>query len=737
MLKLKKLEYIEDKDSIKLLIKLFNLINITIFLKNTITNNKNYKSNFYKSFFILKIYFNYNEEKSIYNAKILLLKFIHINFFIPMNIIELKISDILNLEYTKCSFNPIINIKNPIDIIIPIYNGFQYLQPLFESIFNSTHIDYRLIIVDDNSPDINIYPFLSNLSNKEYNFCKEIILIKNEENLGFVKSVNKACKFIKNHFILLNSDVVVPYNWINRLIYPIINNRNIASVTPFTNSGTICSFPNFCEDNKLFFDLDVNTIDEEFKKIPINHAYQNIPTAVGFCMAINKNIFDEVGDFDTIYGKGYWEENDWCMRSYEKGYKHLIAGNLFVYHNHGGSFLSEEKKELLKTNYSILTKKYPKYETLIDDYLKKDTLKLIRISNILKLMPLNQIKKNIIFTHNMGGGTNLYLNKLVDKNIDNKIYFIIKEFRAHNNKEYVLNIKYKNINIELIFYSFYEIDVLLNFLNIIKINKIIINHLIGFNIYDSVNTIIKLKNKYNAELIFLLHDYFSICPKVNLLYKNQYFCNVPKDFNICLECIPDMDIYSHKLLFEKILNNSNEIIAFSNSSKDIIMKAYPNLNSQKIRVIPHKVDWIKRKAKTSTKKDKLHVGILGVLAESKGKDIVKELLNLTKNDNIIFYLFGTSDIKAKNFINTGIYTHNDLVDKIDYYDIDIFIITSIWPETFSYTTEEIILMDKPIIVFNLGAPAERVSNYTKGYIVDEVSAKAMYEQLLEFYKNYR
>ena len=59
MLKLKKLEYIEDKDSIKLLIKLFNLINITIFLKNTITNNKNYKSNFYKSFFILKIYFNY------------------------------------------------------------------------------------------------------------------------------------------------------------------------------------------------------------------------------------------------------------------------------------------------------------------------------------------------------------------------------------------------------------------------------------------------------------------------------------------------------------------------------------------------------------------------------------------------------------------------------------------------------------------------------------------------------
>ena len=61
MLKLKKLEYIEDKDSIKLLIKLFNLINITIFLKNTITNNKNYKSNFYK--WINKWENNYIEKK--------------------------------------------------------------------------------------------------------------------------------------------------------------------------------------------------------------------------------------------------------------------------------------------------------------------------------------------------------------------------------------------------------------------------------------------------------------------------------------------------------------------------------------------------------------------------------------------------------------------------------------------------------------------------------------------------
>jgi glycosyltransferase involved in cell wall biosynthesis len=58
-------------------------------------------------------------------------------------------------------------------------------------------------------------------------------------------------------------------------------------------------------------------------------------------------------------------------------------------------------------------------------------------------------------------------------------------------------------------------------------------------------------------------------------------------------------------------------------------------------------------------------------------------------------------------------------------NIDIFMIPSIWPETFSYTTQEIMMMEMPLMVFNLGAPAERVKNYNNGYIIDEVSSNAI------------
>jgi len=57
--------------------------------------------------------------------------------------------------------------------------------------------------------------------------------------------------------------------------------------------------------------------------------------------------------------------------------------------------------------------------------------------------------------------------------------------------------------------------------------------------------------------------------------------------------------------------------------------------------------------------------------------------------------------------------------------VDIFLIPSIWPETFSYTTQEIMMMELPLMVFNHGAPAERVKKYEKGYIVEEISAEAV------------
>ena len=65
---------------------------------------------------------------------------------------------------------------------------------------------------------------------------------------------------------------------------------------------------------------------------------------------MSKNAIEKVGVLDAdSFGMGYGEENDWCQRAILAGYRNVQVENLFVYHKHGGSFLSEDKKRYLES----------------------------------------------------------------------------------------------------------------------------------------------------------------------------------------------------------------------------------------------------------------------------------------------------------------------------------------------------------------------------------------------------
>jgi glycosyltransferase involved in cell wall biosynthesis len=105
-----------------------------------------------------------------------------------------------------------------------------------------------------------------------------------------------------------------------------------------------------------------------------------------------------------------------------------------------------------------------------------------------------------------------------------------------------------------------------------------------------------------------------------------------------------------------------------------------------------------------------------------------------KNLKINIVLIGeiSEYIKSEHFYVTGRYEREALPQLIKEHEIDIFLLPSICPETFSYTTQEIMMMDMPLMVFDLGAPAERIIDYNKGYIVDKVSSEAVLETIQQF-----
>lgn len=611
-----------------------------------------------------------------------------------------------------------------VDIIIPVYNGFQYLDPLLGSI-KKTKMKYRLILIDDASPDERIKPYL-----REYQACHpETILIENEINMGFVKSVNKGLRFSSNHVALVNTDVEVPDMWLERLMKPILENDTVASTTPYTNAGTICSFPNIGKDHKIFYGLPLETVDDEFKKI--KPRYVEMPTGVGFCMGMSKRALDIVGVFDEeSFGMGYGEENDWCQRAIKNNMVNVQVENLFVYHKHGGSFLSEDKRRYIEKNSKILSEKYPKYNREVAYFFETDINKDIRKYVEWNLLLKMGIPTTLAFNHNLGGGATAYLENKEREILSRGEAFCLIRCNL-NVARMEIDYKYKDNVIKIRIQKLNEIaDVLTR----VSPQRIIINEFVTYpELYELLQMVVDYRKAHETELTLLGHDYYMVCPTVNLLDEEDRFCEVPsiEKCELCLQnsheikYLPYGSIQEWREKWGSLIHACDHVIVFSNDSKEIMEKAYGQLDS--IQVIPHKIDYlpvIEKKYKTTKT---LNIGLLGVLVKHKGLEIIKKTLKYIEENNldINIVLIGKcgGNIQSNHFVETGSYTR-DMLPKLAFeYDVDIFLVSSICPETFSYTAEEIMTMNFPVMCFDLGAPAERIRKYEKGYILPTMEPK--------------
>jgi GT2 family glycosyltransferase len=276
----------------------------------------------------------------------------------------------------KKIIRPKILVHEPIDIVIPVYNGFMYFEKLFDSLFRNTNLPFRLIIVEDCSSDPQVLSFLQTI--KADNPDKTL-LIQNTTNRGFAESVNIGVQQTKNHFVILNTDVEIPPNWLSRLMAPIFSGNRIASTTPFSNAADIYSFPEFPQNNPIFEDIDVAALDAFFQHVRTGGSGIEIPTGMGFCMGFNRNTVNQIGMFDQkTFGLGYCEENDWCMRAKKAGFQNILVPNLFVYHKQGASFDDQKKKQLLQKNYWRLVQRHKEYLPAIYGFTAMDPLIHIR-----------------------------------------------------------------------------------------------------------------------------------------------------------------------------------------------------------------------------------------------------------------------------------------------------------------------------------------------------------------------
>jgi GT2 family glycosyltransferase len=608
---------------------------------------------------------------------------------------------------------------------------------LFNTILKNTPTPYRLIVIDDCSTDERVYPFLEKVAQ----IHGHTVLLRHDENRGFICSVNRAFQEVKNHFVILNTDVEVPYNWLGRLMRPIMESHNIATTTPFSNSASICSFPHFCQDNEMFEGLPVSVIDKVFTTLADMEPV-DIPTGVGFCMGVNLNVAKKIGVFDPIYGKGYGEENDMCMRATALSYRNVMVPNLFVYHKHGGSFETAEKQKLLKKNLKILYERHNTYESLVKEFIEKDPLRPLRELFVV-MVSCNCLGKKIrlLIDHDIGGGANQYRNRLIENYIADEEPVLLLTFDRDGDSLLKLIFYYMDFVIHFILN---ELSELKDLARLIRISEIFYNNAVTYpNPISVAELISELKDLTGAHLTVSWHDFFPVCPSYTLLNDKGRFCDIP-DLQVCASCLKnheDKDIRSIEMphwrkVWGRVLEKSDTLLCFSENTAALVKKAYGGCD-EKIEVHPHSLYNFSSKIPGLDFSEGLHVGILGNINYQKGLSNIFDLameIERTKSKTRLTVIGNIDSASChSNITVTGTYIPSELPEIIEKRKINVFLFPSIWPETFSYVTEEIMAMKMPVVCFNLGAPADRVKKYELGRILGSMKANEILAELHMFY----
>lgn len=601
------------------------------------------------------------------------------------------------------------NIQVLVDIIVPVYAGLMETQECIESVLATLPDWARLIVINDASPEPELTVWLRMRAHSA-----SFILLENEINLGFVATVNRGMRLnSQNDILLLNSDVEVANNWLERMREAAYS-RHSGSITPFSNNATICSFPNYCEDNTLPLGLTLQELDALFANSRFSDNLLEVPTGVGFCMYIRRDCLNEIGYFDEqVFGRGYGEENDWCQRAAKAGWPSFHLLNVFVFHKGGVSFMGEaDSRKALAIK--LLTELHPNYARDVAQYIVKDSAKKARSQLILQIFAAKKTAKILLISHNMGGGVEQHIRELAEHHKGNVCFVLLKPAmdKGKLSLSFPTQDNLKDIE-ELIFIEESGFELLLETLRFIGIGHIHFHHLMGLS-----DKVLSLSNLLDCQYDITIHDYYLINGNPTLTDKKARFIG---DENPLLDEI-SATVYQipKKLTAEqwrtKIapwLKHAKRVIFPSADTYLRFVRYFPECETNGV------VAWhydsslvVSKQIKHDKRSDAtLRVLILGALSLEKGAVLLDKVAKKLQHEQIEFHLLGyTSFSLHRSIVCHGPYHAMDIADKLNKIQPDVVWFPAQWPETYSYTLSIAFEYGLPVVIPNIGAFYERVLN---------------------------
>ena len=611
--------------------------------------------------------------------------------------------------------------SEPVDVIVPVYHGVEATVNCLDSVAAAAvSCPHQVVVIIDDS-DRDRYHLVVEVAERH-----GFTVLFNDENEGFPRTVNRGMRLHADHdVILLNSDTLVFGDWIGRLRRAAYRDPSVGTATPFSNNASICSYPRMCHNNPVTAE-EARALDLGCASVNANETV-DIPTAVGFCMYIRRNCLVDVGLFEeNLWGKGYGEENDFCLRATKRGWRHVLAGDVFVAHIGHASFESEDGDALMRDNGKKLSELYPDYDSTVDAFISTDPPRSLRRRLDLARMRTAGDGYMLLVTLKLAGGAHRYVNDLADALNRRGVATLILRVTAGR----LAGIEVAGQSSNLVYALDGELEDLHR-----DLGRLPIRHVHYQQFIDVPDKILRLARDLGIPYDCTIHDYSCVCPRVTMVDDSTSYCGEP-DLHVCEKCITLSGVHPMWTTFGDQYRTVGALRAASSDllsgarrvfcpDQDVKARLSRYFNPDNLIVRPH-LDRLPPFEPLPRREGagELRVAVIGAVGPHKG---YYSLLACARHAFktrapirfvVVGYTCNDKELAAVGNVSiTGEYAEREIFDLLRKVHPDIVFFPSVCPETYSYTLSIALHAGLYPVAFDLGSIAARIRGASFGKLI--------------------
>ncbi len=242
-------------------------------------------------------------------------------------------------------------------VIVVTYNNIELTKACLDSLDRYSNYPAVEVIVVDNASSDGSSEYLQ----KWANAAPDRNAILNEDNRGFAAANNQGLAAARGEYlVLLNNDTYVTPGWLGSLIGHLRREAQIGIIGPVTNNI----------GNEAKIDIQYETMAEmiersaSFTRRHLSGTF-DLRTVAFFCVAIPRSVYEKVGPLDEAFGRGFFEDDDYCRRVEALGLRVACAEDVFIHHHLSASFNKlkvADRQALFDQNKAIYESKWGPWE---------------------------------------------------------------------------------------------------------------------------------------------------------------------------------------------------------------------------------------------------------------------------------------------------------------------------------------------------------------------------------------